>query len=132
MDCPADLETGSAALRYVLRECGKERVYSLRPQVGEFLTLPPDIRASPNHNISLLIVRASQRLIDKGSTMVHLPILDPERPAFSLVNLYHTLMNLFEGSGIRVVLHNRVYVSILSIGLEKTYQHISSLVPRSL
>ena len=32
--CPADLETNSAALRYVLRECGKENVFSLRPKVG--------------------------------------------------------------------------------------------------
>ena len=57
-------------------------------------------------------------LLDKGSTRVHLPILDPERPAFSLVNLYHTLTDMFEGTGIHVVLHNRVYVSILSVGLE--------------
>ena len=64
------------------------------------------------------MTRLLQRLVDKGSTMDHLPILDPERPAFSLVILYHTLMNLFEGTDIRVVLHNRVYVSILSIGLE--------------
>ena len=134
--CPADLNTNSAALRYVLRECGKESVFSLRPKVGEILTIPLDINPSPNQSIHLLIVRASQRaplltddylrcmthliqcLTDKGSTRVHLPILDPERPAFSLVNLYHTLTNMFEGTGIRVVLHNRVYVSILSIGLE--------------
>ena len=25
--CPADLETNSAALRYTLRECGKERIF---------------------------------------------------------------------------------------------------------
>ena len=31
--CPADLETNSAALRYVLRECGKENVFSLRLKV---------------------------------------------------------------------------------------------------
>ena len=134
--CPADLKTNSAALRYVLRECGKESVFSLRPKVGEILTIPPDINPNPNQSIHLLIVRASQRaplltddylrcmthliqrLTDKGSTRVHLPILDPERPAFSLVNLYHTLTNIFEGTGIHVVLHNRVYVSILSIGLE--------------
>ena len=33
--CPADLKTNSAALRYVLRECGIEKVFSLRPKVGE-------------------------------------------------------------------------------------------------
>ena len=134
--CPADLKTNSAALRYVLRECGKESVFSLRPKVGEILTIPPDINPNPNQSIHLLIVRASQRaplltddylrcmthliqrLTDKGSARVHLPILDPERPAFSLINLYHTLTNIFEGTGIHVVWHNRVYVSILSIGLE--------------
>ena len=133
---PADLEINSAALRYVLRECGKESVSSLRPKVGEVLTIPSDINPSPNQSLHLLIIRANQRaplltddylrcmthliqrLIDKGSTRVHLPILDPERPAFSLVNLCHTLTNLFEGTGIHVVLHNRVYVSILSVGLE--------------
>ena len=134
--CPADLETNSAALRYVLRECGKENVFSLHPKVGEILTIPSDINPNPNQRIHLLIIRANQRaplltddflrcmthliqrLIEKRSTRVHLPILDPERPAFSLVNLYHTLTNLLEGTGIHVVLHNRVYVSILSIGPE--------------
>ena len=114
--CPADLETNSAALRYVLRECGKENVFSLRPKVGENLTIPPDINPNPNQSIHLLIIRANQRaplladdylrcmthliqrLMEKGSTRVHLPILDPERPALSLVNLYHTLTNLLEGT----------------------------------
>ena len=134
--CPADLKTNSASLRYVLRECGKESVFFLRPKVGEILTIPPDINPNPNQSIHFMIVRASkraplltddylrcmthliQRLTDKGSARVHLPILDPERPAFSLVNLYHTLTNIIEDSGIHVVLHNRVYVSMLSIGLE--------------
>ena len=134
---PADLEANSAALRYVLREHGKERIFSLRPRVGEVFTIQQEITENSTQNIHLLIVRANQRaplltddflhcmaprliqcLTDKGSTTVHLPILDPERPAFSLVNLYHTLMNLFAGSDIHVILHNRVYVSILSIGLD--------------
>ena len=59
--CPADLETNSAALRYVLRECGKENVFSLRPKVGEILTIPPDIKPNPNQSIHLLIIRANQR-----------------------------------------------------------------------
>ena len=134
--CPADLKTNSAALRYVLRECGMESVFSSRPKVGEMLTIPPDINPNPNQSVHLLIVRANQRaplltddylrcmthliqrLMDKGSARVHLPILDPERPTFSLVNLYHALANMFEGTGIHVVLHSRVYVSKLSIGLE--------------
>ena len=134
--CPDDLKTNSAALRYVLRECGIEKVFSLRPKVGEMLTIPPDVNPNPNQSVHLLIVRANQRaplltddylrcmthivqrLMDKGSARVHVPILDPERPTFSLVNLYHALANMFEGTGIHVVLHSRVYVSILSIGLK--------------
>ena len=134
--CPADLKNNSAALRYVLQECGIENVFSLRPKVGEMLTIPPDGNPNPNQSVHLLIVRANQRaplltddylrcmthliqrLMDKGAVRVHLPILDPERPTFSLVNLYHALANMFEGTGIHVVLHSRVYVSILSIGLE--------------
>ena len=37
---PADLDINSAALSYVLCECGKERVFSLRPQESKILTLP--------------------------------------------------------------------------------------------
>ena len=102
--CPADLKTNSAALRYVLRECGMKSVFSLRPKVNEMLTIPPDVNPNPNQSVHLLIVRANQRaplltddylrcmthliqrLLDKGSARVHLPILDPERPTFSLVN----------------------------------------------
>ena len=134
--CPADLESSSAALRYVLRECGKERVFALRPRVGEILTIPDDINLAPAQTFHLLIVRGYQRsplvaddflrcmtklvqlLIDRGSTEVHLPSLDQERPVYSLVNLYHALIDLFAESNIRVILHNRVYVSILSIAFD--------------
>ena len=134
--CPVDLKTNSAALRYVLRECGIEKVFSSRPKVGEMLTIPPDVNPDPNQSVHLLIVRANQRaplltddylrcmthlvqrLMDKRSARVQVPILDPERPTFSLVNLYHALANMFEGTGIHVALHSRVYVSILSIGLK--------------
>ena len=51
--CPADLETNSAALRYVLRECGKENVFSLRPKVGEILTIPPGYQPKPQSEYSL-------------------------------------------------------------------------------
>ena len=107
--CPADLESKSAALRYILREYGKERVFSLRPRVGEVLTIPKEITGNSTQSIHSLIVRANQRaplltddylrwlarlircLLDKGSTVINFPTLDPERPAFSLVNLYHTM-----------------------------------------
>ena len=41
LPCLGYLETCSAALRYVLRECDLEQVFSLSPQVGEILTLTP-------------------------------------------------------------------------------------------
>ena len=98
LTCPADLETSSAALRYVLRECGKEQVFSLRPRVGEILTLTPTITNKPTQTIHLLITRANQRasliavdfllclrkliawLEDREISRIHFPILDPERP----------------------------------------------------
>ena len=134
LTCPAILETSSAALRYVLRECGKEQVFSLRPQVGEILTLTPTITNKPAQTIHLLITRVNQRapliaddflsclrklvawLEDRGVSQVHfLPILDPERPVYLLANLYRVMMDLFVDTNIHVVLHNRVYVSILGI-----------------
>ena len=135
LTCPADLETGSAGctLRYNLRECGKEQVFSLRPQVGEILTLTPTITNKPTQTTHLLITRANQRapliadefllrlrklvawLEDRGIPQIHFPILDPERPVYSLTNLYRVIMDLFVDTNIHVVLHNRVYVSILGI-----------------
>ena len=133
--CPADLEMSSAALRYILRECGKEQVISLRPQAAEILTLTPTITNKPTQTINLLITRANQRapliaddfllclrklvawLEDRGISQIHFPILDPERPEYSLTNLYRVIMDLFVDTNIHVVLHNRVYVSILGIGV---------------
>ena len=31
--CPADLDTNSAALRYILRECGTDNIFQLRPKM---------------------------------------------------------------------------------------------------
>ena len=133
LTCPADLETSSAALRYILRECGKEQVFSSRPQVGEILTLTPTITNKPTQTIHLLITRANQRapliaddfllclrklvawLEDRGISQIHFPILDPERPVYSLTNLFRVMMDLFVDTNIHVVLQSRVYVSILGI-----------------
>ena len=130
---PADLDTNSGALIYVLRECEKERVFSLRPQVGEILTLPPKMTKNASQTVHLSVVRANQqapliaedylrckvkwmqRLNESGSTPIHLPILDPERPMYSLVNLYRVVMDLFADTNIRIILQNCVYVSILGI-----------------
>ena len=131
--CPADLETSSAALLYVSRECGREQVFSLRPRVGEILTLTPSITNKPSQTIHLMITRANQRapliaddlllclkkliswLEDRGLSQIHFPILDPERPVCSLTNLYQVTTDVFADTNIHVILHNRVYVSILGI-----------------
>ena len=39
--CPADLNTNSAALRYILCEYGIENIFQLRPKVGEVPTIFP-------------------------------------------------------------------------------------------
>ena len=146
LTCPADLETSSAALRYVLRECGREQVFSLHPRIGEILTLTPTITNKPAQKIHLLITRANQRapliaddfllclrklvawLEDRGVSQVHFPILDPERPVYSLANLYRVTMDLFADTNIHAVIHNRVYVSILGIevGVKPPCCHLPS------
>ena len=120
--CPADLETSSAALRYVLRECGSEQVFSLRPRVGETPTLTPTITNK------LCWRKLVALLEDRGVSQVHLPILDPERPVYSLANLYRVMMDLFVDTNIHVVLHNCVYVSILGIevGVKPSCCHLPS------
>ena len=134
--CPADLETKSAALRYILRGCGTERIFSLRTQVGEVLTIPHEITDNSTQSIHLLVVRAKQHtpLIAHDYLHCMAQLTAPSRQgiydspfayhgprrAYSLVNRYHAVMKLFAGTDIRVVLHNRVYVSILSVGLDKS------------
>ena len=133
LTCPADWKTSSAALRCILRECGKEQMFSLRSQVGEILTLTPTITNKPTQTIHLLTTRANQRapliaddfllylrklvawLEDKGVSQIQFPILDPERPVYSLTNLYRVMMDLSVDTNIHVVLHNRVYLSFLFI-----------------
>ena len=95
----------------------------------------PDLTITnkPAQMIYLLITRANQRapliavdfvlclrklvawLEDRGVSQVHFPILDSERPVYSLANLYRVTMDSFVDTNIHVVLHNRVYVSILGI-----------------
>ena len=60
MCCPADLNTNSLALCYILRECGIENIFQLRPQVGEVLTIPASSFLD-NQIVHLLITRPSQR-----------------------------------------------------------------------
>ena len=131
--CPADLVTNSAALHYVLREWGKEQVFSLRRREGEALMLTPAFTRIPSQTVHLFIVRANQRvplladdflrcmekliqwLGDRGTPRMHFPILDPERPVYALANWYRVFMVLFAGTNLKVVLHNREYVYILAV-----------------
>ena len=133
MCCPADLNTNSAALRYILRECGIDNIFPLRPKVGEVLTIPASSFLD-NEIVHLLITRPSQRapqitddlflclkhlkvfLLSIETPDIHFPIVDPERPPHSLDNFYHSVIVVFAGTGITVILHDRVYVSIASIG----------------
>ena len=59
--CPADLNTNSAALHYILRECGIDKIFQHRPTVGEVLTIPSSLSLMDNQVIHLLITRPSQR-----------------------------------------------------------------------
>ena len=130
--CPADLNTGSAALRYILRECGHVEIFQLRPRVGEVLTVPSSLSFVDNQIIHLLITRPFQRapqitddfflclehlkasLLSNETPDIHFSIVDPERPLRSLDNFYQSVMDVFAGSAITVILHDRVYVSIAS------------------
>ena len=131
--CPADLNTNCAALRYILRECGSDKIFQLCPTVGEVLTLPPSLSLMDSQGIHLMITRPSQRspqitddfvlclehlkasLLSNETPDIHFPIVDPERPLRSLDNFYHSVMDVFAGTDITVFLHDRVYVSIAGI-----------------
>ena len=132
--CPVDLNTNSAALRYILRKCGSDNVSPFPPKAGEVLTIPASLAFPDDQVIHVLIARPSQRasqitddfflclehlkasLLSNDTPSVHFPIVDPERPLRSLDSLYHSVMEVFAGTGITVILHDCVYVSIASIG----------------
>ena len=58
---PADLNTSSAAVRYILRECDSDNIFQLRPKVGEVLTIPAAFTFSDDLVIHSLVTRLSQR-----------------------------------------------------------------------
>ena len=62
----------------------------------------------------LCLEKLIQGLGDRGVSNVHFPILDPDRPLYSLVNLYLIMMDQFEVTNMNVTLHSREYVPILS------------------
>ena len=131
--CPANLETSSAALRYVIREHGADAIFQLRPEVGNIVTLPTSLIDGHPQTIHLLITRATPRCpmladilfgcLDHLKTLlerleaieVHFAIIDPERPIRNLFDFYTCLMDVFADTPLTVVLHDRVYVSIASV-----------------
>ena len=59
--CPANLKTNSAALRYIFRENDIDFIFSLRPEVGNILTLPATEINRKHQTIHLLITRSTPR-----------------------------------------------------------------------
>ena len=130
--CPANLETNSAALRYVIREHGADTIFRLRPEIGNMLTLPTSVINDKPQTIHLLITRATPRcplladtllvcldylktLLERlEATEVHFAIIDPERRIRNLFDFYTCLMDTFADTPLSVVLHDRIYVSIAS------------------
>ena len=131
--CPANLETNSAALRYVMREHGADTIFRLRPEVGNVLTLPVSMINDKPQTMHLLITRATpccpmiadtlfvcleylKTLLERlEATEVHFAIIDPERPIRNLFDFCTCLMDAFADPPLSVVLHDRIYVSIASI-----------------
>ena len=131
--CPAELIFYSAALRYILLEYGSDNIFQLRPKVGEVVTIPASSSFLDNQIVHLLITRPSQRvphitddflpslghlkasLLSNETPDIHFRIIDPERPLRSLDNFSQSVMDVFAGTGITIILHDRVYVCIASI-----------------
>ena len=59
--CPANLESNSAALRYIIREHGADTIFQLRPEVGNILTLHTSLIDGQPLTIHLLVTRATPR-----------------------------------------------------------------------
>ena len=131
--CPADLQSQSATIRYIIREYGQEAIFRLKPSVGMAICLQYSHTAPWNNQIFLLCTRASNmhplmhetlhtclnhlryQLIQHGTSEIHIPIYDPERSINLLPTWYATLRDNFSGSNLEIILHDRVYVSIASI-----------------
>ena len=56
-----------------------------------------------------------QTLIHDKITTIHLPVVDAERPCNNIHSWYRVLTDYFKDTGIKVVLHDRVYVSIAAV-----------------
>ena len=131
--CPADLQSESATIRYIIREYGQETIFRLKPSVGTATCLQYSHTVPWYNQIFLLYTRASTKypllhealhaclnhlrhqLHQHQISQIHIPIYDPERSINLLPTWYATLRDHFFGSNLEIVLHDRVYVSIASI-----------------
>ena len=131
--CPADLQSQSATIRYIIREYGQETIFRLKPSVGTATCLQYSHTAPWYNQIFLLYTRASTKypllhetlhaclnhlrhqLHQHQISQIHIPIYDPERSINLLPTWYATLRDHFFGSNLEIVLHDRVYVSIALI-----------------
>ena len=59
--CPANPETNSATLRYIIREHGADAIFRLRPAVGDVVTLPTFLVNGQLPTIHLLVTRSTPR-----------------------------------------------------------------------
>ena len=127
---PADLNPRSAMAQAVLREYDKEKIFKLRLGVGSVIQVGAAITGSPDINVWLMIVRSSckraimmedlysalqgiaLRFQGCNQGVLHFPMLDTERGINHLGNLYATLDEVFQRLSVRIVLHDRVFVSI--------------------
>ena len=131
--CPADQQSQSATIRYIVREYGQEAIFRLKSSVGTAICLKHSHTAPWNNQIFLLCTRASNKhpllhetlhtclahlqhqLQQYEISKIHIPIYDPERSINILPIWYTTLRDHFFGSNLEIILHDRVYVSIASI-----------------
>ena len=129
--CPANLETNSAALRYIFCEHNTDAIFRLRPEVGNLLTLPQSkVNGFPQTNVisrstprspmtaDLLfscLERLKTLLTEHDASNVHLSIIDPEHPLCNLYGFHSCLMDIFADTPLSKVLHDPTYVSIASM-----------------
>ena len=77
-------------------------------------------RASNKHplyheSVHLCLEELVQTLLKDRIDTIHFPVVDTERPCSKIQSWYRVLTDHFTDTGITVVLHDRVYVSIASI-----------------
>ena len=71
-----------------------------------------------HESLHLCLAELVQLLQKDRISTIHFPMVDTERPCNNLETWYRTLSDYFEGTGLQVVLHDRVYVSIASISAQ--------------